>query len=320
MTKYFSYKMGNCSNCQPPAIITTQVGTYEYKSTQLIGSGTYGTVHKGQEMGKRKKNLAIKCLHRTFTLQEYQNIQRYLKKLQSVYGENILTIFDHYYDENTSKLYLISDYYTYGNLNDLIIDTLKADPLEDLRTAIEYCHQIIHGLIDLHSQGVIHGKLTPKNILLQCSRLVLNDYGLAPLAKEEDGRKRKTIYDAPELMEEHAELTEKCDVWSLGIIMYHLIYKNNPIKILGKEYIFYNLQEGKCPVADDLIRRCLAINPEERISLREIEGHEFLTLNPQSIEYLPAKWFSAKSTTPSSTHAAYKMFHQMEINYNFASM
>jgi len=312
--------MGNCGNCQPPAIITTNVGMYEFKSTQLIGSGTYGTVHKGQEIGKQKRNLAIKCLNKTFTLQEYQHAQRYLKKLQSVYGENVLTIFDHFYDENTSKLYLVSDYYTYGNLNDLILDTLKADPLEDLRAAVGYCHQIINGLFDLHSQGILHGKLTPKNILLQCSRLVLNDYGLGPLVKDSEGQKRQTFYDAPELMNHYAELTEKCDVWSLGIIMYLLAYKNNPIKILGKEYIFYNLQEGKCPLLDDLIRKCLVINPEERISMRQIEEHRFLSLDPQTIEYLPSKWFSAKSQTPTSSHAAYRMFHQMEINYNFASM
>ncbi len=305
-------------NCNPNAVVTTQIGLYEYKSTHQIGSGPHGIVYKGYDMRNKRKSFAIKSLNKPFSLQEYKNSQKYLNKLHSAHGENILSYVDHYYDEPNSKLYLISDYNTYGNLNDIILDTLRIVPLEDLRTAVGYCQQLIQGLIDLHTQGLIHGGLTPLNILINGTRLVINDIGLSTLVKDhEKVPKKPTIYDAPELTQDYARPTQKSDIWSLGMIMYLLAYKNNPLKIIGKDYYFYNLQEGKCPIFDDLIKKCLMIDPNERISLKEIEEHDFLRLDPYSIEYLPSRWVSAKTPEPTSSHAAYKMFHQMEINFFF---
>jgi len=127
------------------------------------------------------------------------------------------------------------------------------------------------------------------------------------------------MFVAPELLEDGAEPTKKADIWALGLIMYILIYKSNPLKIIGQEYIIYNLQKGKCAKLDDLVSRCLVRDPSERISTDELRDHPLLQMNPQSINNLERKWSNQGENTGSNSQAATKMFHEMEINFSFAT-
>jgi len=307
-------------NCNPSSIKFIQIGVYEYSTTQIIGKGPHGTVYKGYTMLDKRVPLAIKCLDKSFTQSEYNAIRPVLNQLRAFDGPNVAKLVDYFYDDSSSKLYMISEYCAYGNLNDLILGMLKTDPVEDLRVAVGYCQQIIKGLLALHDGNIIHGKLTAKNVLFHSSKLKINDYGLETITQSNGKTPQKAgMFVAPELLEDGAEPTKKADIWALGLIMYILIYKSNPLKIIGQEYIIYNLQKGKCAKLDDLVSRCLVRDPSERISPDELRDHPLLQMNPQSINNLERKWSNQGENTGSNSQAATKMFHEMEINFSFAT-
>lgn len=301
--------MGNCqANMRP----SQQIGNYEFMPNHLIGTSDLGTTYKGHHMTDIDHPLVIKCLNRRYTEHDINAIKPGLYKLTSIEHENLLNYRDCYYDERESKLYLISKYCSYGNLNDFIMSDLKMDPLEDLREALVYCQQLINGLMTLHKNNIIHGRLKPKNVLVDCRKLKISDFGLyTTLGISGDVFRPSSIYDAPELFQNSiCESTMKGDIWSLGVIMYQLVYKANPVKIIEGEYIYEELESGKCEIFDELIKRCLKANPEERISSAELREHTFVSFSPRKIEYLPKQWAATRSSNYSSPQSAHRLFYR----------
>ena len=307
-------------NCQKTHNTTSQVGIYEFKHAELIGNGKNGAVFKGYSVFNRTSILAVKCIHKDVSAADFSRMKPILQQYRLAKGENVARLYDYFYEQENSKLYLISEYCAYGNLNDLISGGIKADPVEDLRAAITYCKQIIKGLVVLHEHNIVHGSLNLTNILLHSSRLKINDFGYTKLLRIDlNDRKPLSIYDAPELRKGLAEPDEKCDVWSLGIVMYMLVYKEQPIKVVGDEYVFYNYHYGKCAILDDLVKRCLEMTPSSRISMNEVKEHPLLQFDPQVIEYLPPRWAEMKDAGLSPL-TAHKSFHAKDVVYTFLNV
>ena len=79
---------------------------------------------------------------------------------------------------------------------------------------------------------------------------------------------------APEILE-NREYNEKCDLWSLGIVLYQLLFGNNPFftkdRMTKGELKNAIKAELKIPgeishQASDLLRRLIVRDPIERIS------------------------------------------------------
>jgi serine/threonine protein kinase len=102
---------------------------------------------------------------------------------------------------------------------------------------------------------------------------------------KEDGRMTCTnvgtpLYKSPEVAR-HEFYNEKCDIWSLGVVVYELCCFKNPFTLAIIDKFVTNkdkqtkeaipkipLRYSKC--LSDLIKRMLAKDPEERISINEI--------------------------------------------------
>ena len=91
-------------------------------------------------------------------------------------------------------------------------------------------------------------------------------------------------YSSPEVLKNN--YTEKCDIWSCGVIMYLLLTGELPFngitedqiknKILRGRFCFYNrLFKDISLEAKDLIRHCFIYDPNKRISSKEALNHPF---------------------------------------------
>lgn len=100
------------------------------------------------------------------------------------------------------------------------------------------------------------------------------------------------LYMAPELIREEAVADPKIDIWSLGIILYRMLYSGNyPFLIPGKKYnretafmdiIGNDLIIPKTPKRSteltDLLKIMLQKNPSNRIGWEELFLHPLLNL------------------------------------------
>lgn len=103
-----------------------------------------------------------------------------------------------------------------------------------------------------------------------------------------DGRLRNTfcgtpVYLCPEILIGD-DYDESVDIWTIGVILYEVIYRANPFRITCKEQLVNILNE---PIhfdpridisspARDFIQLCLKKRAAERPNIRELLLHEFL--------------------------------------------
>ena len=93
---------------------------------------------------------------------------------------------------------------------------------------------------------------------------------------------------APEILE-GKEYNNKCDLWSLGIIIYNLYFKKMPYKGDTIIAVFNNIKASEKKVLektgdenlDDLIDKLLEVNPEKRISWKDYFEHKFFKVKKQ---------------------------------------
>ena len=123
-------------------------------------------------------------------------------------------------------------------------------------------------------------------------QLKVGDFGLAAKIIF-DGEKKHTIcgtpnYIAPEILDAKLGHSYEVDYWSIGVICYTLLVGRPPFespevkqtykKIKANQYQF---PEGVAmsEAAKSLIRSLLKTEPSQRINLKEMLAHEFMTMN-----------------------------------------
>ena len=95
--------------------------------------------------------------------------------------------------------------------------------------------------------NICHRDLKPENILIDSeNRVKIIDFGTAKKIKAEggiQGMRGTPYYMAPEVVEK-LNYNEKCDVWSIGIIMYVLLTGFPPFNGKDDEEIFKKIRIG----------------------------------------------------------------------------
>jgi calcium-dependent protein kinase len=105
--------------------------------------------------------------------------------------------------------------------------------------------QVLSAIMYCHNRGIVHRDLKPENILFDSKKvgacLKIIDFGAsAKLSADVKLSKRigTPFYVAPEVLA--ARYDEKCDIWSLGVILYILLcgyppfFANSEMEVLKK--------------------------------------------------------------------------------------
>ncbi|PRP72782.1 hypothetical protein PROFUN_07682 [Planoprotostelium fungivorum] len=142
-------------------------------------------------------------------------------------------------------LFILMEYANGGSLADVIWNPRQRGGLpEDL--IWKYFIDICEGLNYLHQCGIVHRDLKPQNILLHqtikngiaSTHLLISDFGTCQRDQEKPykrtGATGTVEYVAPELLRtneagDYVEFCdEKSDVWSLGVVLYAMAFKELP--------------------------------------------------------------------------------------------
>lgn len=207
-----------------------------------------------------------------------------IKDLSSIKHKNILNI---EIEEDDKYFYMI---YEYDNMYlKEIYNTLK----KDRRILVECYIQISEAIIFLHGKNVIHGNITPYNIVVDKENIVyLLDFGKNYLYCEnlyKISREKDILYHSPEQLKMIEEpINSETDIFSFGLSMLQLLtdsidenifksYKspedldNIFQMIYNKNGEYINNLKNEDKQLFPLIKKTLEINPNDRIKPNELK-------------------------------------------------
>ncbi|AYV84610.1 MAG: serine/threonine protein kinase [Hyperionvirus sp.] len=305
-----------------------KIGSYEIFLDQQVGVGSYSAVYIGRCVdsglimrygleGVEKKIggvvlNGIVAIKKILVQKSSFRQQKLVKEEVAIVlhirdnpNENVVRYYDVIDDLDT--IYIVMEYCENGDLSKI----MGRGPMgeEDVRY---YFVQLIKGVRYLDENKIIHRDIKPKNILLtggDASVLKICDFGLA---KNKSGLSRvytacgSPLYMAPEMFGEKS-YNDTVDVWSIGIILYEMLYGINPFGKMkdynelelfmldGDDEIVIPPKNKNIFVSDsclDLLRSLLTKNNETRITLAEVYNHKWLsddTQDPGDIPKTPEK-------------------------------
>ncbi|KAI8070696.1 hypothetical protein BC940DRAFT_295349 [Gongronella butleri] len=260
----------------------------EYDILDEIGQGAYGMVKLAvkKDDGTKQKvvikyviksRILVDCWTRDRKLGMVPAEIHILHTLRKIPHDNCGDMLDYFEDDD--YYYIVMALHGAGmDLFDYI--ELKETMLESEIRAI--FKQIALAVNHLHSHGIVHRDVKDENIVLdQNGRIRLIDFGSAAYVKR--GRRYETFvgtldYAAPEILKGHTYEGPPQDVWALGILLYTLIYRENPFydidEILERELrVPFVLTDG---LSLDLINNMLERDVAKRWNIEQVLQHEWL--------------------------------------------
>ena len=200
-----------------------------FRVTGKLGDGSYGNVYKVVDGNNRI--YALKLLRLWEVSSDYYDelVRRFEMEYRVSHMDSDYFVRSHDYGQVEGNPYFTMEFCPGGNLSQLGEKTL------DNLTVI--AHDILRGLHDLHSSGLVHRDLKPENVMVKTNGVyALTDFGIVGNKKRSLtsrnwlGRPRQVfgtyLYMAPEQAErERGGVTylPTIDIFSFGVMMYEII-------------------------------------------------------------------------------------------------
>ncbi|KAM9315372.1 mitogen-activated protein kinase kinase kinase 7 [Gastrophryne carolinensis] len=258
----------------PPVLNFEEIDYKEIEVEEVVGRGTFGVVCKAKWRGK---DVAIKQIE---SESERKAFIVELRQLSRVNHPNIVKL----YGACLNPVCLVMEYAEGGSLYN-VLHGAEPLPYYTAAHAMSWCLQCSQGVAYLHSmkpKALIHRDLKPPNLLLVAGGTVLKicDFGTAcDIQTHMTNNKGSAAWMAPEVFE-GSNYSEKCDVFSWGIILWEVITRRKPFDEIGGPAfrIMWAVHNGTRPPLiknlpkpiESLMTRCWSKDPSQRPSMEEI--------------------------------------------------
>uniref|UniRef100_A0A6Q2XYI3 non-specific serine/threonine protein kinase n=1 Tax=Esox lucius TaxID=8010 RepID=A0A6Q2XYI3_ESOLU len=280
-----------------------------YLLLYLLGRGGFSEVYKAFDLTEQRY-VAVKIhqLNKNWRDEKKENYHKHACREYRIHKEldhpRIVKLYD-YFSLDTDSFCTVLEFCE-GNDLDFYLKQHKLMSEKEGRSIIM---QIVNALKYLNEirPPIIHYDLKPGNILLvngtACGEIKITDFGLSKIMDDDsynsvDGMELTSQgagtywYLPPECFvvgKEPPKISNKVDVWSVGVIFYQSLYGRKPFghnqsqqdilqenTILKAKEVQFPPKPVVTPEAKAFIRRCLAYRKEERIDVRQLAQDSFL--------------------------------------------
>jgi tRNA A-37 threonylcarbamoyl transferase component Bud32 len=249
-----------------------------YEIVRRIGGGGMGAVYlaKDRNLGdapRAVKEMVESHLDPTQHEKAIGDFKRESLLLTSLEHPCIPTIYDYFYDEASSRFYLVMKYISGGDLASRMRSAVGGRL--DEKTVTDWGMQVADVLDYLHSRPkpIIYRDLKPANLMIDgnTGRVMLIDFGIARwVTQQEKGVTAVGTmgYAPPELFS--GRVQPASDVYSLGATMFHLLTgsdpQDNPLLIFdfSKNPRPRQITPSISTEMEHILMRCVEYKPDDR--------------------------------------------------------
>lgn len=199
-----------------------------------LGRGGFGTVYKA--VLRDGQPVAIKKLTVSSMVKSEHDFKQHVKLLGKVRHHNIVTLKGFYW--TSSLQLLIYEFIPAGSLHQHLHECSYESSLSWVER-FDIIVGVARALVHLHRYGIIHYNLKSSNVLLDTNgEPRVGDYGLVNLLPMLDryvlSSKIQSVlgYMAPEFTCTTVKVTEKCDIYSFGVLVLEILSGRRPVEYL----------------------------------------------------------------------------------------
>ena len=259
-----------------------------YKKIKDLGSGSYGAVYLAKNV-VMDNIVAIKTIEKTEdNMVDDLEIKNEINILKKLSHPNIVKVYEFF--DTILYYYIVTEYCKKGELFSYIKNRYSEKQLAVL------FYQVFSGLCYLHEKKIIHRDLKLENIMVSDVEkdvktgeeyfwIKIIDFGTAKIFEKNKTEKSiigSSYYIAPEVLKQ--KYNEKCDTWSVGVILYMTLVGVAPFDGRTDEEIIHRIKTGKynkknsrfvehSEEVKDLVYKLLEMNTEKRYSAKEALNH-----------------------------------------------
>jgi serine/threonine protein kinase len=218
----------------PPGIAEIARHFPDLEILELLGAGGMGAVYKARQP-QLDRFVALKILshHLADDPAFVERFNREARVLGRLNHPNIVGIHD--FGTAGPYCYLLMEYVDGVNLR----QAMRAGRFTP-NEALEMVQHLCAALKFAHEEGILHRDIKPENILIDSKgRVKIADFGIAKLVGE-DRQQDFTLtlqgsvlgsphYMAPEQIETPADVDQRADIYSLGVVLYEMLTGGLPI-------------------------------------------------------------------------------------------
>jgi serine/threonine protein kinase len=257
-----------------------------YELGEAIGQGGFGRVYRARDR-RLERAVAIKAIRpdlagaRVF-LDRFRREGIALAKLRH---PGIVPIYD--IRESRGLICCVMPFIAGENLRAKVQQRGRLAPKEVQRILSELCDSVAAA----HRAGIVHRDIKPDNVILEghLGKVLLMDFGIAKSQSDFEVTASGMLvgtptYMAPEQASGEIAIDHRADIYSLGVLGYHLLTGNPPFTgrtaqeilvqhVTSRPVPIRRLNHSVPKVLADAIERCLQKDPAQRFdSVMELWG------------------------------------------------
>lgn len=234
----------------------------KYKITEHIANGGNSEVYK--VITQDNEVYALKLLNKGISSEKIKRFKNEMAFCIKTDHPNIIKIIDNGITDDKEQMFYVMPYYN---------KTLRTYINEDhsVQENIQLFIALLKGVDFFHKKGIIHRDIKPENVLLSTDNFpTISDFGIAHFTSEEMitqietkiGSKMANFqYAAPEQREKDGKITNKTDIYALGLIFNEMFTKKIPF---GNSYKRVSDINNKLYFLDKIIDQMISQNPNNR--------------------------------------------------------
>ncbi|KAJ7679152.1 kinase-like protein [Mycena polygramma] len=261
-----------------------------------IGRGAHGRVHLALnattgEMLAAKQFTFPSGANESLGRPSHRTLKREIANMENLDHPNLVQYLG--FVQSGDLLSLFTEYVSGGSIH----ENLRKHGVFDPNVVKSFASQILDGLIYLHARGLVHGDLKSTNILVEPTGICKIEGLSCSVTEVRDNSRavpRAIFWTAPEIIRtQYKAYNAMADIWSLGCVVLEMLTGHRPwfnTEAVAVMYKLYHQTHRPLPPADsgpldpvavDFTEKCLALEPENRLSAVELKQHPFLLPSPE---------------------------------------
>ncbi|EEH45298.2 CAMK/CAMKL/PASK protein kinase [Paracoccidioides brasiliensis Pb18] len=270
--------------------ITRKKSISEYVILEDMGQGAYGQVKLARCKRNPEKKVVLKYVTKKRILVDTWTRDRRLGTVpleihvldflrrDGLKHPNIVEMEDFFEDDLNYYIEMVP----HGLPGMDLFDYIELRSSMDENECRNIFYQVVDAIHHLHTKArVVHRDIKDENVILDGKgRIKLIDFGSAAYLNKGpfDVFVGTIDYAAPEVLQGKSYCGKEQDVWALGILLYTIVYKENPFYNVD-EILDHPLRVPYLPFSEDcidLVRKMLDRDVERRLTIEEVIQHPWM--------------------------------------------